>query len=112
MCDELMYLINDCDGLNKPFIENYLRIKKNIEDILSKNVNVNYFEQDLMDVAYDFDFLVEIVNNDDTCSNIINLIKEIESHIDINIYLINEQIEDSILDNEEFITFDIYCNIK
>ena len=112
MCDKLMYFINDCDGLNKPFIENYLRIKKNIEDILSKNVNINYFEQDLMDVAYDFDFLVEVVNDDNTCSNIINLIKEIESHIDIDIYLLNEQIEDSILDNEEFITFDIYCNIK
>ena len=112
MCDELMYLINDCDGLNKPFIENYLKIKKDIEDILNKDINVNYFEQDLMDVAYDYDILIEIVNDDNTCSNIINLIKEIESHINIDIYLLNEQIEDSILDNEEFITFDIYCNIK
>lgn len=107
ICDS--YIISNVEGVKKPFIEKYLLYKDIIVNILEKNDNVLSATLWEDDVNYDYDFYITL-KNIDIQSEILKLSKQLNC-ISINLHVDNNQIEDSINENDDFVSFDLFCNI-
>lgn len=106
------YIVHNVGEVRKPIIEQYLKIKDYIKNILKECSDVECFEQDYFDVAYDFDFLVTLQNHDNIEHSIYEMIRRINDNPAVQAKVLSDQIEDVLLDEaEEFITIDIYCNL-
>lgn len=108
-----LHIINMLHGWRKkPIIERYNKLQDTMGNLIMNSDGVLDYEQDMEDVAYDFDFMVIFENNDNVYENIQKLKKTIETKTVLYVHLMDEQIEDAMLDEaEEEICIDFYCNI-
>lgn len=107
------YIIHDVEGIRKPIIEYYLLCQHDIEYLIRENINVIDYEQDLEDVNYDYDFVIQFANKDNILDEILKLKHQIENSVSVDVKLINEQIEDIILsETEEELIIDFYINLR
>ena len=107
------YIIHDVEEIRKPIIEYYLLCQHDIEYLIRENINVIDYEQDLEDVNYDYDFVIQFTNKDNILDEILKLKHQIENNVSVNVKLIDEQIEDIILsETEEELIIDFYINLR
>ena len=106
------YIINEINGMRKPIIERYLKLQKTLDNLFDNCDAVINFEQDYEDVAYDFDYMITLKNNDDAKQNIFKLRDWINKHTVLYAKILEDQLEDALLDkDEEYIVIDLYCFI-
>lgn len=83
-------------------------IQAKIEATFNDNENINYFELDEDDIAYDYDYLVSFKNEQSIHETYEQIKKEIP---EIKVKILPDQIEDLVKDNEELVV-DFYFDIK
>lgn len=99
--------------MNKPIYEKIRIIEKEIEYIILQDDNVVDMEIEDDDIVADYDFLLTFNNKENVKQLVEDLVENIENKLSyISVDVLNEQIEDGLKEDSEFIMVDFYCNIN